>query len=70
MSAAVQASPLNRLAANLEELGLEGMASSVPDYVRLVADGKKDLVTAMLELTDAQVAFKRQIGRASCRERV
>ena len=37
MSAAVQASPLNRLAANLEELGLEGMASSVPEYVRLVA---------------------------------
>ena len=45
MSAAVQASPLNRLAANLEELGLEGMASSVPEYVRLVADGRKSLVT-------------------------
>lgn len=60
MSAAVQASPLNRLAANLEELGLGGMASSVPDYVRLVADGEKDLVTAMLELTDAQVAAKRR----------
>ena len=60
MSAAVQASPLNRLAANLEELGLDGMASSVPEYVRLVADGKKDLVTTMLELTDAQVAAKRR----------
>ena len=46
MSAAVQASPLNRLAANLEELGLEGMASSVPEYVRLVADGRKSLVDA------------------------
>ena len=51
MSAAVQASPLNRLTANLEELGLEGMAPSVPEYVRLVADGRKDLVTALLELT-------------------
>lgn len=60
MSAAVQASPLNRLTANLEELGLEGMASSVPEYVRLVADGRKDLVTALLELTDAQVARKRR----------
>ena len=60
MSAAVQASPLNRLAANLEELGLDGMASSVPEYVRLVADGEKDLVTTMLELTDAQVAAKRR----------
>ncbi len=47
MSAAVQASPLGGLATNLEELGLEGMASSVPEYVRLVADGKKDLVTTM-----------------------
>ncbi len=60
MSAAVQASPLNRLMANLEELGLEGMAPSVPEYVRLVADGRKDLVTALLELTDAQVARKRR----------
>ena len=60
MSAAVQASPLNRLAANLEELGLEGMASSVPEYVRLVADGRKGLVDAMLELTDAQISLKRR----------
>lgn len=60
MSAELRASPLNRLAANLEELGLEGMASSVPEYVRLVADGEKDLVTALLELTDAQVAGKRR----------
>ena len=60
MSAAVQASPLSRLAANLEELGLEGMASSVPEYVRLVADGRKGLVDAMLELTDAQIALKRR----------
>ena len=60
MSAGGQGSPLNRLAANLEELGLEGMASSVPEYVRLVADGRKDLVGAMLELTDARVAAKRR----------
>ena len=60
MSAAARASPLNRLAANLEEPGLDGMASSVPDCVRLVADGKKDLVTALLELTDTQVAAKRR----------
>ena len=42
VSAAVQASPLNRLAANLEELGLEGMASSVPEYVRLVAEREEE----------------------------
>ena len=38
----------------------EGMASSVPEYVRLVADGRKGLVDAMLELTDAQIALKRR----------
>ena len=36
------------------------MASSVPEYVRLVADGRKGLVDAMLELTDAQIALKRR----------
>lgn len=36
------------------------MASSVPEYVRLVADGEKSLVDAMLELIDAQIAFKRR----------
>ena len=60
MTAGAQASPLNRLAANLEELGLGAMAPVVPDYVRLVADGEKDLVTALLEITDAQLAAKRR----------
>ena len=60
LSARRAGQPLNRLAANLEELGLEGMASSVPEYVRLVADGRKGLVDAMLELTDAQIALKRR----------
>jgi DNA replication protein DnaC len=58
MSAAVQASPLNRLSANLEALGLDAVAPMVPDYVRLVADGKRDLVTAMLEMTEAQLSTK------------
>jgi len=58
MSAAVQASPLNRLSANLEALGLDAVAPLVPDYVRLVADGQRDLVTAMLEMTEAQLSTK------------
>ena len=67
MSAAVQASPLNRLSANLEELGLGAIAPMVPDYVRLVADGQRDLVTAMLEMTSAQLAAK---GRADDDRRI
>ncbi len=56
--AAVQASPLNRLEANLEALGLDAVAPMVPDYVRLVADGERDLVSALLDMTDAQLASK------------
>ena len=67
MSAAVQASPLNRLSANLEALGLDAVAPLVPDYVRLVADGQRDLVTAMLEMTAAQLAAK---GRADDERRI
>lgn len=60
MTTNVQASPLLRLTANLEELGLGAMAPVIPDYVRLVANGEKDLVTALLEITDAQLANKRR----------
>ena len=59
VSAAVQASPRNRLAANLEEEGLDGMASSVPGIRQGWCRWREDLVTTMLELTDAQVAAKR-----------
>lgn len=42
MTTNAQASPLARLTANLEELGLGAVAPVVPDYVGLVADGEKD----------------------------
>ena len=57
MSAAVQASPLNRLSANLEALGLDAVAPLVPDYVRLVADGQRDLVTAMLACVSSSASL-------------
>lgn len=58
MTGATQASPLNRLSSNLEELGLDAMSPLVPDYVRMVGNGEKDLVTALLEMTQAQLATK------------
>jgi len=58
VTAAVQASPLNRLFANMEALGLGEMAPLVPDYVRLVGSGERDFVGALLEMTDAQLASK------------
>ena len=60
MTTNAQASPLARLTANLEELGLGAVAPVVPDCVGLVADGEKDLATALLEITDAQMAAKRR----------
>lgn len=60
MTTNARASPLARLTANLEELGLGAVAPVVPDCVGLVADGEKDLVTAPLEITDAQMAAKRR----------
>ena len=58
MGPAAQASPLNRLSANLEALGLGAMAPLVPDYVRLVGDGERDLVGALLEMTEAQLSAR------------
>lgn len=58
MTGATQASPLNRLSSNLEKLGLDAMSPLVPDYVRMVGNGEKDLVTALLEMTQAQLATK------------
>ena len=60
MTSGAQASNLNRLASNLETLGLGEMAPVLPDYVRLVADGEKDLVSTLLELTDKQLALKKR----------
>lgn len=58
MTGATQASPLNRLSSNLEKLGLDAMSPLVPDYVRMVGNGEKDLVAALLEMTQAQLATK------------
>ena len=54
-----------RIRGNLEELGLDAMASSAPEYSRLVATGAKSFPEALLEMTDAQVAAagERDLGR-------
>lgn len=54
-----------RIRGNLEELGLDAMASSAPEYSRLVATGAKSFPEALLEMTDAQVADvrERDLGR-------
>lgn len=49
-----------RTRANLEELGLDAMAASAPEYSRLVAEGAKSFPEALLEMTDAQVSALRE----------
>ena len=44
---------------NLEELGMDAMASSAAEYAALVASGAKTFPQALMEMTDAQVAAVR-----------
>ena len=59
MSAVDESSPYVRAQANLSELGLHEMCASLPDYVRMVAEGERDLVSALAEMTSAEVAARR-----------
>ena len=47
-----------RAVANLEALKLTQMASLLPDYVRLVADGERDFCQALAEMTRVEVAAR------------
>ena len=47
-----------RAVANLEALMLTQMASLLPDYVRLVADGERDFCQALAEMTRVEVAAR------------
>ena len=51
----VEASAPERARNNLEELGLDAMAASAPEYAALVASGSKTFAQALMEMTDAQV---------------
>ena len=56
MTAAVgEASPYIRAQANLCTLGLHEMASMLPDYMRMVAEGDADLARAVAEMTQVEV---------------
>lgn len=53
------ASAPERARNNLEELGMDAMASSAAEYAALVASGAKTFPQALMEMTDAQVAAVR-----------
>ena len=54
-----------RIRGNPEGLGLDAMASSAPEYPRLVATGARSFPEALLEMTDARGAAvrERDLGR-------
>lgn len=53
-------SPYIRAQANLSTLGLDGMAAALPDYVRAVSAGELDLAQALAEMTESEVAARRE----------
>ena len=54
-SAIAEASPFVRAQSNLSMLKLDQMAASLPDYMRLVSEGEADFVSALAEMTAAEV---------------
>lgn len=60
MGALSESSPYVRARANLSELGLDRMCAAMPDYVRMVADGERDFAQAVAEMTQAEVAARRE----------
>ena len=60
MEAINESSPYMRAQANLAELRLDRMAAAMPDYVRMVADGERDLAQAVAEMTQSEVIARRE----------
>jgi DNA replication protein DnaC len=60
MGAINESSPYMRAQANLSELKLDRMAAAMPDYVRMVADGERDLAQAVAEMTHSEVVARRE----------
>ncbi|WP_415979880.1 IS21-like element helper ATPase IstB [Adlercreutzia equolifaciens] len=58
----VEASPYARAQNNLATLKLDQMAAALPDYMRMVSGGEMEFVSALAEMTAAEVlARKRRI---------
>lgn len=57
-SAIAEASPFVRAQSNLSMLKLDQMAASLPDYMRLVSEGEADFVSALAEMTTAEVSAR------------
>lgn len=60
MTPASEANPSVRAQANLSALGLHEMASSLPDYVRMVAERERDFAGALCEMTAAEVRAREE----------
>ena len=60
MGAVNESSPYMRAQNNLSELKLDRMAAAMPDYVRMVAGDERDFAQAIAEMTDSEVAARRE----------
>lgn len=59
-SAVAEGSPYLRAQNNLSTLKLDQMASMLPDYVKMTAEGETDLAGALAEMTAAEVAAREE----------
>lgn len=60
MAALGESSPYMRAQANLSELKPDQMRAAMPDYVRMVSDGERDFAQAVAEMTESEVAARRE----------
>lgn len=60
MAALNESSPYMRAQSNLSELKLDQMSAAMPDYVRMVADGEREFAQALAEMTESEVAARRE----------
>lgn len=57
---------INQLMNNLETLKLHGIKENINTYLDLIADGKKSVLDALIELTEKEIAKKEDIAVISC----
>lgn len=56
----------NKLLNNLDELGLSAFRSNLSDYLQLISQDKKDIVSALYELSELEKGFRLERAIKAC----
>ena len=52
----------NKLLNNLDELGLSAIRNNLSNYLRMISEEQKDVVTALYELSELEKGFDEQLS--------